>query len=124
MMKKIGFLSKNKIKQILINHLVSQGWSTNVTRIPDEFDIKANRDGKRWLIAVRDGESRDFVESFDSIIGRVVHIMEDQYTKNSVALPDTAPFRRLWERMPVLAKTRTSISALFVSDSGKVTEAG
>jgi hypothetical protein len=123
--KKIDYLSKNKMKQILRNYLISQGWSTEITRrITHEIDIVANRDDMRWVIAVRGGESRDFVESFDSILGSAVHIMEDPNKKYSVALPDTMPFRRLWERLPVLAKTRTSITALFVSESGKVTEAG
>jgi len=30
-------------------------------------------------------------------------------------------FRRLWERLPALAKDRTGISAIFVSVEGRVT---
>lgn len=125
MAKKIDYLSRDKIKQILRNYLYSEGWSTEIVRrITKEIDIVANRDDMQWVIAVRGEESHDFVDTFDSILGSAVHIMEDPHKKYSVALPDTMAFRRLWERLPVLAKTRTSITALFVGEDGKVTEAG
>ena len=95
-----------------------------IRRITQEIDIVANRDDMQWIIAVRGEESHDFVDTFDSILGSVVHIMDDPHKKFSVALPDTMPFRRLWERLPALAKTRTNITALFVSENGKVTETG
>jgi len=48
--------------------------------------------------------------------------MDDPDARYSIALPDMQQFRRLWQRLPQLAKARTTISALFVSPSGNVEE--
>jgi hypothetical protein len=41
----------------------------------------------------------------------------------SIALPDMPQYRRLWSRLPDLAKARTGISALFVAEDGTITQA-
>ncbi len=62
------------------------------------------------------------VNYFLSILGELLQRMDDPDARYSIALPDMQQFRRLWQRLPQLAKARTTISALFVSPSGKVEE--
>jgi hypothetical protein len=62
------------------------------------------------------------VNYFLGVLGELLQRMSDPEAKYSIALPDLPQFRRLWERLPELAKRRTTISALFVSGSGDVEE--
>lgn len=47
---------------------------------------------------------------------------DPEAAKYNIALLDLPKFRRLCNRMPELAKQRTRISALFVSESERVDE--
>jgi hypothetical protein len=60
------------------------------------------------------------VNYFVAILGEMLQRMDDPNARYSIALPDLAQFRGLWERLPRLAKTRTRISALFVDAKGHV----
>jgi len=62
------------------------------------------------------------VNYFLSILGELLQRMDDPDARYSIALPDMKQFRRLWQRLPDLAKSRTEISALFVDGSGRVEE--
>jgi hypothetical protein len=61
------------------------------------------------------------VNYFLGALGEILQRMDDPDARYSVAFPDIAQFRRLWERLPALAKKRTGISALFVAASGEIT---
>ena len=78
----------------------------------------------RWIIEVKGQGSRPEmrVNYFLGILGELLQRMSDPQARYSIALPDLPQFRRLWERLPSLAKERTGISALFVASSGKVEE--
>ncbi len=60
------------------------------------------------------------VNYFIGILGETLQRMSDPDARYSIALPDLQQFRRLWDRLPELAKRRTQITAIFVSESGKV----
>jgi hypothetical protein len=62
------------------------------------------------------------VNYFLAVLGEILQRMHDPEALYSIALPDMAQFRGLWRRLPALAKSRTQISALFVSQSGHVEE--
>lgn len=62
------------------------------------------------------------VNYFLTILGEILQRMEDPYAKYSIALPDIQQFRNLWDRLPLLAKVRTGITALFVDENGEATE--
>jgi len=120
-----SFLSDKLIKQILENFLVSRGWEIDVFMVPNRgIDIKAKRDVAYWMIRAnlfqppRDG----IVISFVSVLGEILQRMDDPANKYSVAFPDIRPFRRLWDRLPALAKDSTGITALFINQAGTVTE--
>jgi hypothetical protein len=58
------------------------------------------------------------INYFLSILGELLQRMDDPEAEYSIALPDMKQFRGLWQRLPKLAKSRTKISALFISQSG------
>ena len=88
------------------------------------MDIEAVRGGKRWLIEVKGIGSRSAmrVNYFIGVLGETLQRMDHAEAKYSIAVPDVPQFRRLWDRLPDLAKQRTTISALFVTPDGSVIE--
>ena len=120
-----GSLSEDKIKDILENYLRSLGWVPTIAWGQTHgIDIEAKRGSERWVIEVKGSGSSPQMRnnSFLSILGGIVQRMDDPTAKYSIALPDRQQFRDLWGRLPMLAKKRTGITAIFVDLSGKVTE--
>lgn len=129
-MKNDGFLPERNIKHILYSYLKLNGWNYELIEpINREAYIVANRHAERWAIGIKGSESfnksfstKSIIDSFNSILGAVLQMMDDQNSKYSVALSDTKPFRVLWDKLPVLVKDRTGITALFVNQCGLVEE--
>ncbi|MFA5309799.1 MAG: hypothetical protein WC370_10010 [Dehalococcoidales bacterium] len=124
-MKNDDFLPGKKVRRVLEKHLTAQGWHLEANGIPNHnIDIEARRGREKWIIEVKGTESPAPVifSSFVSALGGILRRMDDQNCKYSIALPDTKPFRRLWERLPAIAKDRTGITALFVDQNGGVEE--
>jgi len=117
--------SEDKIKHWLKEWLISEGWQVEVAWARDRgIDIRALRDGKRWIIEVKGIGSLPAmrVNYFLGILGETLQRMDDAASKYSICVPDVQQFRNLWARLPKLAKERTQITALFVDVSGRVTE--
>ena len=118
-------LSEDKAKEILKAWLESDGWSTEIawgrTR---GIDVEAKRGAKRWIIEVKGIGSLSAmrVNYFIGMLGETLQRMDDKEAKYSIAMPDIQQFRNLWNRLPGLAKRRTTISALFVSGDGSIDE--
>jgi len=122
-MKNFSCLPEKRIKRILRDFLISEGWNPEVAFDGRGLiDIKAGRGSEEWIIQVKGLESLNpaVVNSFVSVLGEILQRMHDPKCEYSVALPDIEPFRRLWERLPALAKDRTGITALFVRPTGEV----
>lgn len=118
-------LSEDELKEHLDEWLQSNGWITRIAwRLARGIDIEASRDGKRWLIEVKGLGSRQpmRVNYFLAALGETLQRMADADAKYSIAFPDIPQFRGLWSRLPELAKSRTTITALFVSSEGVVSE--
>ena len=119
-----GHLSEDQLKKILKAWLTRQGWNVEVAWGKQHgIDIEAFREQERWIIEVKGPGSRQpmRVNYFLSILGELLQRMTDEHSTYSIALPDMPQYRRLWERLPTLAKTRTEISILFVNPDGEVT---
>lgn len=86
------------------------------------IDIEAYQGTKRWVIEVKGGGSLHpmRVNYFQGALGELLQRMDKPDASYSIAFPDMEQFRRLWERLPALAKNRTEISALFVDKNGNV----
>jgi Holliday junction resolvase-like predicted endonuclease len=119
-------LSEDTLKQHLCKWFNSNGWDVihvawGHTR---GIDMVAVRNGKKWIVEVKGIGSlpQMRVNYFLCVLGETLQRMDDRAAKYSIALPDVNQFRNLWNGLPSLAKQRTQISALFVSDKGVVTE--
>jgi hypothetical protein len=118
-------LSEDRLKHHLRDWLRSNGWEAHVAWGHERgIDITATRKSEKWIIEVKGIGSRPEmrVNYFIGILGETLQRMNDSEAKYSISLPDVPQFRRLWDRLPRLAKQRTQISALFVSANGIVTE--
>ncbi len=123
--EKSNGISEKKIKLILEAHLTSLGWQTKIARgYTHGIDIEAKKGISRWIIEVKSIESTSPlpVNSFVSVLGEIIQRMDDPDCKYSIALPDIQQFRRLWGRLPLLAKSKLGITALFIDARGIVTE--
>jgi hypothetical protein len=118
-------LSKDEVKRKLQAWLEGIGWNVVVTWGRSQgINIDARQSGRRWVIEAKGRGSLDPMRAnyFLEVLGELLQQMSDSEAKYSVALPDLPQFRRLWNRLPDLAKRRTGISALFVNDSGRIRE--
>lgn len=118
-------LKEDYIKEVLQAYLHSEGWETQIAwgKTPG-IDINAIRGNERWIIEVKGlGTSNPMnVNYFLGVLAETLQRMEDPNAKYSIALPDVKQFRNLWDRLPLLAKKRTGITALFIDEQGNVSE--
>lgn len=116
-------LQEETIKGVLNNYLTNTGWKTKVAWGGTHgTDIEATRGSERWLIEVKGCGSRNpmRVNYFLAILGETLQRMDDSNARYSIALPDMKQYRNLWSKLPALAKERTTIDAIFVSETGQV----
>jgi hypothetical protein len=78
---------------------------------------------ERWVISLHEDAwtSQDYGHVFMQMVGELLTVMEDRAAVYSLALPDTEPFRGLWDSLPLLARDRLGVTALFIDPSGRVT---
>ena len=116
-------LSEDDVKRSIEKWLVRDGWQVQVAWGHERgIDIRARQVSKHWIIEVKGGGSLQpmRVNYFLSALGELLQRMDNPDVSYSIAFPDIQQFRRLWERLPTLAKSRTGISALFVGVDGNV----
>jgi hypothetical protein len=117
------FLSEDRLKILLKAWLEAEGWLVEVAWAKLRgIDIHARRGVERWIIEAKGGGSLDAmrVNYFLAVLGETLQRMDDPRAAYSIALPDVKQFRNLWSRLPSLAKQRTSITALFVREDGRI----
>jgi hypothetical protein len=118
-------LSEKRMKKILEAYLTERKWEIKVNRGNRHgIDIEACHGQARWIIEVKGAGDYSPMRAsyFFSVLGEILKRMDDPGCKYSIALPEITQFCRLWERLPVLAKKRTGVTALFVDSAGNVTE--
>lgn len=116
-------LSEDEIKSVLNDWLSADGWQTTIAwGHRHGIDIEAQKGNLRWLIEVKGPGSRPpmRVNYFLAILGETLQRMDDNEARYSIALPDLPQYRGLWDRLPQLAKERTGISILFVSEEKEI----
>jgi len=120
-------LSEDEVKRHVEAWLTESGWRVAVKWGKSQgIDVEARKGQERWIIEAKGCGSLDpmRVNYFLSMLGELLQRMTDPGARYSIALPDMKQFRGLWGRLPGLAKSRTTISALFVESSGHVEEVG
>lgn len=116
-----AFLSEDDAKHKLQAWLEADGWKVKVVLGRGHgIDMEARRGSSRWIIEVKGQGTLNAmrVNFFLGVLGELLQRMDDPHARYSLAVPDLPQFRRLWLRLPRLAKERTRISALFVSGLG------
>ncbi|MFS0871086.1 MULTISPECIES: MarR family transcriptional regulator [Paenibacillus] len=116
---------EDNLKQILKDYLQANGWETQIAwgKTPG-IDIYANKGTERWIIEVKGLGSLSAmnVNYFLGVLAETLQRMDDPNAKYSIALPDVRQFRNLWGRLPLLAKKRTGITAIFIDEQGNIDE--
>ncbi len=116
-------LQEEDIKKILTDKLLNDGWKVETAwEHAPGVDIDARKGSERWLIEVKGPGSRQAmrVNYFLGILGETLQRMDDPSARYTIALPDMKQYRRLWERLPRLAKERTRIDLLLIDKNGKI----
>ena len=116
-------LTEDDVKRVLDVWLRSQGWEPRIAWGHHRgADIDARRGQERWIIEAKGSGSLQpmRVNYLQAVLGEILQRMDDPNARYSIALPDMRQYRDLWERLPRLAKSRTNITALFVSENGTV----
>ena len=105
------------------NYLISEGWNIKVAWGHQQgIDIDAQKNEERWIIEVKGPGSRQpmRVNYFISILGETLQRMNDTTARYSIALPDIEQYRKLWDKLPKLAKERTTIDLILVDENGNI----
>lgn len=116
-------LSEDETKAIIKKDLENRGW--NVISAPGKqhgIDINAQNGNQRWFIEVKGCGSLNAmrVNYFLSVLGEILQRMDDPAAKYSIAFPDMEQYRKLWAKLPLLAKERTKIGIIFVKDESTI----
>ena len=116
-------LQEDDIKSILNNYLIENGWDTKVAWGHRQgIDIEACKGDNRWIIEVKGSGSKQEmrVNYFISILGEILQRMNDDNARYSIAFPDIEQYRKLWNKLPELAKQRTTVDLILVDEKGNI----
>ncbi|NLT96942.1 MAG: MarR family transcriptional regulator [Christensenellaceae bacterium] len=116
-------LDEDAIKANIKDWLENQGWEVKIAWEKNHgVDIEATKSGDRWLIEVKGPGSRQAMRHnyFLGILGDTLQRMDDDNARYSIAFPEMAVYRELWNRLPKLAKQRTKIDMLLVDKDGHI----
>jgi hypothetical protein len=116
-------MTEDQVKAAVAEWLQGGGWTVTVRWGHERgIDIEAFRDGRRWIIEAKGCGSRQpmRVNYFIAMLGETLQRMNDPHASYSIALPDMPQYRGLWERLPRLAKERTTITMIFVREDGSI----
>jgi len=119
------YLSEDEVKNIIKQYLERNGWNVEIAYGKAAgIDINAQKEDKRWIIEVKGcGSSPQMRRNyFFSVLGDLLQRMSVEEFKYSIAFPKIDQFEKLWENLPNLAKTRTTITCLFADFNGSVIE--
>ena len=60
------------------------------------------------------------VNYFLAILGEILQRMDNSKNKYFIALPKMQQYKNLWQRLPILAKQRTTIKLILVDKNGNL----
>ena len=121
--RSVSNMSEEDVKSRLKSWLEAAGWDVRVRWGHGlGADIEAIRGNERWLIEAKGSGSKNPIKQihFLTALGEALQAMSDPAARYAIAFPDSPKFRRLWAKLPSLAKSRTGVEALFVSAEREV----
>lgn len=116
-------MQEDDVKKVITDELKNNGWVCQVAwGHAKGSDIVATRGNEKWIIEVKGPGSRNpmRVNYFISILGETLQRMDDDKARYSIAFPDLEQYRKLWDKLPLLAKQRTTIDLILVDNNGNI----
>jgi len=116
-------MPEEEVKRNVENWLKASGWDVQVNWGAGRgIDIEARRGNQRWVIEAKgSGSSKPTKNThFSVLLGEALQRMDDPYTRYGIAFPDTNRYRKLWAKLPALAKSRLRLEVLFVRSDGRI----
>ncbi len=118
------FYKEEELKKILSEKLEKDGYKVEVAwGHKHGVDIRAEKSGAPvCMIEVKGCGSRQAmrVNYFLAIIGEILQRMDNPDFEYFIALPDIEQFRKLWKKLPPLAKERTKIKLILVGENEEI----
>jgi hypothetical protein len=111
------------VRAVLEAFLRQNGWEPSASKRTAGVEVEGWRGVERWVISLHEEAwtSQDYGPLFMQMVGELLTVMDDRSAVYSLALPESGPFQGLWESLPLLARDRLGVTALFVDPSGRVT---
>lgn len=117
--------TEDDVKRAVARYLEARGLHVEVKWGHDRgIDIVATGAGERWVVEAKGEVASDQQQGncFLGALGELVQRMDDPDARYALALPDNLRYRGLVNRLPRLARARLTLTILFVSAEGIVTE--
>lgn len=114
-------MGEDFVKESVKAWLEAQGFTVRVAYGREHgIDIEAFRDSERWIIEAKGSASRPemWTNFFHNALGQIAIRMQDPSARYGLAMPDCQQYRRLWKKVPLLARERMRLSGLFVDEAG------
>jgi hypothetical protein len=122
----LNLMTEDSVKRAVAKWLKQKRWKVTDIAMGHKrgVDVRAKRGVIHWSIEAKGcgAHSTARTNYFVSVLGELLQNMSKRNTKYSLAFPDIPQFKRLWGRLPALAKRRLRLTALFVSRRRKVVE--
>lgn len=109
--------STESLVQIINAWLNERGWTT----IIDKNKIEATKEENRWLINVQ-GSKRGRKQPLPVKLNSILKEIDDENAQYSIAFNDSTLYRKQWNDLPKILKSKLNMSVLLADKSGNIQE--
>lgn len=109
--------STESLVQIINTWLNERGWSTTI----DKNKIEAIKEESRWLINVQ-GSKRGRKQPLPVKLNSILKEIDDENAQYSIAFNDSTLYRKQWNDLPKILKSKLNMSVLLADKSGNIQE--
>lgn len=102
---------------LIVAWLNERGWNT----LESDNKIEAKKDEKKWIIDVQ-GTKRGRKQPLPVKLNAVLNEIEDEHAQFSVAFNDSNQYRKQWNEIPRVLKSRLNVSVILADKSGNIQE--
>lgn len=109
--------STENLVQIINVWLNERGWTTTI----DKNKIEAIKEESRWLINVQ-GSKRGRKQPLPVKLNSILKEIDDENAQYSIAFNDSTLYRKQWNDLPKILKSKLNMSVLLADKSGNIQE--
>lgn len=103
--------------QLVTLWLSERGWQTQV----EKNIIEARKEEQRWLINVQ-GSKRGRKQPLPVKLNSILKEIEDEEAQYSIAFNDSTMYRKQWNELPKVLKSKLNMSVLLADKVGNIQE--